>query len=299
MRGILDLIKSFLNLLKFSYVNRTFQDKEEPLDISEYFYEKTIWTNVVTKLRAAGCVFAEEETRMLISAAQTSEELASMVDKRVAGMPLEHIIGWVEFCGRRIMVDPDVFVPRRRTEFLVRQAINIVQPGSVVIDLCCGSGAIGVVLAGAQEDIELYSTDIDPKAVSCAIRNINEVGGHVYVGDLFTPLPSILRGRVDVIIANVPYVPTERIKLLPQEARLHEARVALDGGIDGLDVQRKVAIEAPRWLTSGGHLIIETSERQVAYTAEIFKVNGLTTQVARCDELDATVVIGIKNEVRK
>ncbi|MEI4832350.1 putative protein N(5)-glutamine methyltransferase [Bacillus sp. FJAT-53711] len=253
-----------------------------------------VCTDIVTKLRAAGCVFAEDEARLLISTARTPEDLDAMVDRRVAGLPLEHIIGWTEFCGLRIAVDPGVFVPRRRTEFLVRQAAALTRPGAVVVDLCCGSGALGAALAAAQERIELYSSDIDPAAVQCALRNVAATGGHVYEGDLYEPLPATLRGRVDILVANVPYVPTGMIRILPPEARIHEARVALDGGVDGLNVQRRVAAAAPDWLAPGGHLLIETSERQAKQTVEIFAHNGLIPQVAHSNELDATVVIGTR-----
>src|SRR6266852_1615875 len=93
---------------------------------------------IVTRLRAAGCVFAEDEAQLLISAARTPADLAAMVDRRAAGLPIEHVVGWAEFCGLRIAVDPGVFVPRRRTEFLVRQAVATARPRAVVVDLCCG-----------------------------------------------------------------------------------------------------------------------------------------------------------------
>ncbi|CAG9613876.1 Release factor glutamine methyltransferase [Bacillus rhizoplanae] len=258
------------------------------------FYGDIVCTVIVTKLRAAGCVFAEDEARLLISAARTLEDLAAMVDRRVAGLPLEHVIGWAEFCGLRIAVDPGVFVPRHRTEFLVRQAAALTRQGAVVVDLCCGSGALGAALAATQERIELHASDIDPAAVRCALRNVAAAGGHVYEGDLYEPLPATLRGRVDILVANVPYVPTEVIRMLPPEARIHEARVALDGGVDGLDVQRRVAAAAPEWLAPGGHLLVETSERQAKQTVEIFARNGVIPQVARSNELDATVVIGTR-----
>jgi release factor glutamine methyltransferase len=209
-------------------------------------------------------------------------------------LPLEHVVGWAEFCGLRIEVEPGVFVPRRRTEFLVRQASAITQPGAVVVDLCCGSGALGIAVAAAVGRVELHAADIDPAAVRCARRNADIFGGTVYEGDLYEPLPAALRGHVEVLIANVPYVPTEAIGLLPSEARLYEARVALDGGEDGLDIQRRVAAAAPRWLVPGGRLLIETSERQAPHTVELFARCGLIPQVAADEELDATVVIGTK-----
>jgi release factor glutamine methyltransferase len=231
---------------------------------------------------------------LLISAARTPAELAAMVARRAAGFPLEHVIGWAEFCGLRVAVDPGVFVPRQRTQFLVRQAAALARPGAVVVDLCCGSGAVGAALAAAVERIDLYAADIDPAAVRCARRNVTAAGGQVYEGDLYDPLPATLLGRVDVLVANAPYVPTEAIGLLPREARLYEAPVALDGGADGLDVQRRVAAAAPLWLAPGGHLLVETGERQAPQTVEIFARNGLIPQVASSEELEATIIIGTR-----
>ncbi len=244
---------------------------------------------VVTRLRAAGCVFAEDEARLIVSAARTPDELAAMVDQRAAGLPLEQVLGWAEFCGLRISVTPGVFVPRRRTEFLVRQAVTLARPGDVIVDLCCGAGAIAAALAAAVDRAEVHAADIDPAAVRCARRN---VPGHVYQGDLYEPLPARLRGRVAILTANVPYVPTGDIGFLPPEARTHEPRTALDGGADGLDLLRRVAAGAPQWLASGGYLLIETSDRQVPSAEAAFAASGLVTRVARAQDLEATVVIG-------
>ncbi|MBG0814546.1 HemK family protein methyltransferase [Planomonospora sp. ID82291] len=286
---------------------------------------------VVARLRAAGCVFAEDEADLLADAARTPADLTAMVERRVAGLPLEHVLGWAEFCGLRTAVDPGVFVPRRRTEFLVHRAAALTCPGAVVVDLCCGSGALGAALAsltaaaegaagrtpgdsqragrtpgdsprgpvegvpdGAPAGVELHAADIDPAAVACARRNLAALGGRVYRGDLYEPLPAALRGRVDVLLANVPYVPTGEITLLPPEARLYEARVALDGGADGLAVLRRVAAGAPRWLAPGGRLLFETSERQVASAVGIVTGEGLVPEVAVCEELDATVVVATR-----
>jgi release factor glutamine methyltransferase len=240
---------------------------------------------------------------LLISEARTPAELAAMVDRRVAGLPLEHVLGWAEFCGLRIAVDPGVFVPRRRTEFLVHQAVAVahqavgptgqIHPSPrVIVDLCCGSGAVGAALAAALGRVELYGVDIDPAAVRCARRNLATAGGRVFEGDLYGPLPAALRGRVDLLVANAPYVPTEEVGLLPPEARIHEPRVALDGGADGLNVQRRVIAAAPPWLAPGGHLLVETSERQAPQLVETFARNELIPQLARSEELDATVIIG-------
>lgn len=253
---------------------------------------------IIARLRAAGCVFAEEEAGLLAAAAGTPAELDALVERRVSGIPLEHILGWAEFCGLRIAVDAGVFVPRRRTEFLVRQAALLLPAGdggrtaAVVVDLCCGSGAVGAALAVLGGPVELHASDVDPAAASCARRNILPLGGAVHEGDLYDPLPERLRGGIDVLAVNAPYVPSAGIRTMPQEARLHEPRGSLDGGPDGLDVQRRVAAAAPKWLAPGGHLLIETSRRQVAQTVKLFTGNGLTARVARSEALDATVVIG-------
>ncbi len=247
---------------------------------------------VEARLRAAGCVFAEDEARLLISAAATPTDLASMVERRSAGEPIEHVVGWAAFCGMRIEVDPGVFVPRRRTEFLVAHAIAVTRPRSVVLDMCCGSGAIGAAIAATVGSIDLHAVDVDPSAVACAGRNVGAIGGEVHEGDLYDALPASLRGRVDLLVTNAPYVPTDAIALLPAEARVHEPRVALDGGSDGLDVQRRVIGEAPPWLAPRSHLLVETSEQQAPRTVDAVSRIGLHPRVERSDALNATVVIG-------
>ncbi|GGO08685.1 putative protein N(5)-glutamine methyltransferase [Microbispora bryophytorum] len=250
--------------------------------------------SVVARLRAAGCVFAEDEARLLVSAARTPAELDDMVDRRAGGLPLEHVIGWAEFCGLRLAVDPGVFVPRPRTEFLVRQAAALARPGAVVVDLCCGSGAMGAALAATAGPVELHAVDVDPAAVRCARRNLTPAGGTVYEGDLYAALPAALRGRVDVLVASPPYVPTGAIGLLPAEARVHEPQVALDGGADGLDVVRRVVAGADVWLAPGGHLLVETSEAQAPETADAVARAGLAARLTYDEELDATAVIGTR-----
>jgi len=245
---------------------------------------------IVARLRAAGCVFAEDEARLLMSAARTPAELDAMVGQRAAGLPLEQVLGWAEFCGLRIAVAPGVFVPRRRTEFLVRLAAARAQPGAVIVDLCCGAGAIGAALAAAVAGADVHAADVDPAAVRCARQNLP--AGHVYEGDLYEALPARLRGRVQVLAANVPYVPTGEIRYLPPEARVHEPSAALDGGQDGLDVLRRVAAGALAWLAPGGHLLSETSERQAPLAGGVLAAAGLTARVVSSDDLGATIVIG-------
>ncbi|MFK0003237.1 putative protein N(5)-glutamine methyltransferase [Paenarthrobacter sp. NPDC090522] len=251
---------------------------------------------IVDALRAAGCVFAEDEAALLMEAARDPEHLQHLVEQRIAGMPLEHLLGWVDFCGTRMVVEPGVFVPRRRTEFLVRQAASLGKPGAVVVDLCCGSGAIGAAVHDALGTRELYAADIDPAAVACARRNIEPRGGRVYEGDLFAPLPRHLMASVDVLLVNAPYVPTDSIRMMPPEARLHEPLTALDGGSDGLAVQRRVVDGAAEWLAPGGFVLIESSASQAPETARLFTGAGLVARIASDAGVDATVVLGRARE---
>jgi release factor glutamine methyltransferase len=254
---------------------------------------------VVARLRAAGCVFAEDEARLLAEAARTPAELDALVEQRVSGLPLEQVVGWAEFRGLRIFVDPGVFVPRRRSEFLVETAVSLAhQLAPVIVDLCCGTGALGLAVAAALRDAapgagpELHAADIDPAAVACARRNVEPAGGRVYQGDLFGPLPAALRGRVGVLICNAPYVPSPEVAFLPPEAREYEPSVALNGGPDGLAVLRRVAAEAPRWLAPGGSLLVETSDRQAPDMTRAMTAAGLAARVRTRGEFGATVVTG-------
>ncbi|MEU9860239.1 putative protein N(5)-glutamine methyltransferase [Streptomyces sp. NPDC047971] len=252
-------------------------------------------STTVSRLRAAGCVFAEDEAELLFSSAHSADDVGTMVERRAAGLPIEHVVGWAAFSGLRISVDPGVFVPRRRTEFLVEHAVALAGPGALCVDLCCGSGAAGAVLLSAVEGAEVYASDIEAAAVRCARRNVEPRGGRVFEGDLFAPLPRELRGRVEVLVANVPYVPTDEVGLLPPEAREHEPLVALDGGSDGLDVLRRVAAEAADWLAPGGHLLVETSERQAIRAVEVLAPHGLTPRLVSSEERYATAVVATRH----
>ncbi|MGA9871754.1 MAG: putative protein N(5)-glutamine methyltransferase [Rhodococcus sp. (in: high G+C Gram-positive bacteria)] len=244
---------------------------------------------MVLDLRSAGCVYAEDEARLLMEKFDGSL-IERAIARRVEGIPLEHLLGWADFGGLRIAVEPGVFVPRRRTRLLVEQAAPLMP--HTVLDVCCGSGAVGVALAHAVTGLSLHAVDIEPAAVRCARRNVEPVGGHVYQGDLYEPLPDALRGGVDVLVANAPYVPTSAIGSMPSEARDHEPRSALDGGADGLDVQRRIVTGAGPWLAPGGQLLIETSVAQAEGTARIVEAAGFRAAVVHCDKLDGTVVVG-------
>ena len=239
--------------------------------------------SIVDQLRAAGCVFAEEEAALLEEASTSPQHLDELVAQRTSGLPLEHVVGWAEFCGHRITITKGVFVPRHRTELLVDLATEL-KPG-VVVDMCCGSGAVGAVLQQRLPNAAVYAADIDPVAVACARKNLT----NVYEGDLFEALPTHLRGHIDVVVANVPYVPTDDIEFMPSEARDHEARIALDGGADGLEVLRRVAAQAASWLHPGGTLMSETSARQAPGALHAFTAAGFEADLVTSEDTAAVV----------
>ncbi|MGY1771414.1 putative protein N(5)-glutamine methyltransferase [Blastococcus sp. SYSU D00813] len=249
---------------------------------------------LVATLRAAGCVFAEEEAAVLLETTADPAALPALVARRVAGEPLEQVVGWVRFDGLRVPVEPGVFVPRQRSVLLVDLALAAVPDPRTVVDLCCGTGALAAAVAArAPGPVEVHAADLEPAAVRCAARTLAPWHGRAHRGDLFAALPGRLRGRVDVLVVNAPYVPTGSIGLMPPEARLHEPRSALDGGPDGLDLHRRVAAGAPGWLAPGGVLVLETSAPQAERTAAAVRAAGLRAAVHADADRDATAVVGL------
>jgi len=247
---------------------------------------------VTARLRAAGCVFAEEEAALLLDAA-AGAELEALIARRIAGEPLELLLGWAEFDGLRVRTARGVFVPRQRSVLLVRLAADALRArsgASRAVDLGCGTGALGAALSARVPSAQVWAVDVDPAAVACARTNL--APERVLLGDLFDPLPDHLRGAVDVLVANAPYVPTSRIPLMPPEARDHEHLVALDGGADGLDVQRRVIAGAAAWLRPGGVLVVESSRAQAPTSAALMAAAGLEPRVVTDDEVGATAVTG-------
>jgi release factor glutamine methyltransferase len=153
--------------------------------------------------------------------------------------------------------------------------------------------------AGRTPSVTLHASDVDPAATAHARRNLEPLGGHVHTGDLLDPLPVGLRGRVDVLLCNAPYVPTAAIGTMPPEARDHEPAVALDGGADGLDVLRRVVAAAPAWLAPGGRLLFEVSPGQTATAVALATSARLRAVVVQDDPDDdgatgGTVVVATR-----
>ena len=201
--------------------------------------------DVVQRLRAAGSVFAEDEALLL-----GGDE--ALIARRIAGERLEHVLGWVEFCGLRLEIDPGVFIPRPQTEALAEQAAAL-QP-AVALDLFAGCGAIACVVKQRNPQARVVAAELDPAAVACARRNALRFGVEVVAADVDAGVPPELAGKVDVLTANVPYVPTTELPFVPHDG---EPDAALDGGADGLDWVRRVIEIAPRWLRPGGVLLYE------------------------------------------
>ncbi len=253
---------------------------------------------LVARLRAAGCVFAEQEADALRSAARTGAlraldeaELERLVLRRVAGEPLEVVVGYAEFAGLRIPVAAGVFVPRVRTELVARIASALAPPSSIVVDLCCGSGAIAAAIAHSRPDLTVWAADIDPVAIGLAATTLATYGAHAMVSDMDAALPAALDGRVAVVASCPPHVPSAQVALMPTEARDHEPLATLDGGPTGTVMQARVFDAALRLLAPEGVCIVESSEHLADASLAAATAAGLTSSVETDESIGAVVVV--------
>lgn len=191
----------------------------------------------------------------------------ALIARRVAGERLEHVLGWAEFCGLRIEVDRGVFIPRPQTEALAEHAASL-QP-AVALDLFCGTGAIACVVKARNPGARVVAAELDERALACARRNGAQVGVEVVASDVDAGVPRELERHVDVLTANVPYVPTDELRFVPHDG---EPQAALDGGADGRDWVRRVAAVAPRWLRPGGVLLVEVPDGPLALELDGFRL---------------------------
>jgi release factor glutamine methyltransferase len=210
----------------------------------------------------------------------TPEERAAFragIERRAAGEPLQYVTGEMPFRHLVLQVRPGVFIPRPETEVLVDAVLEYLDrcgvDEPVVVDLCTGSGAVAVSTAFERAGARVHATEIVPETAEVARLNAERAGVvdrvSVVVGDLFAPLPDDLRGRVDVVVSNPPYIPSADLADLPAEVALREPRIALDGGVDGLDTVRRIVDGARDWLRPGGLLAMETDTARVKDAAEL------------------------------
>ena len=235
-------------------------------------------------LSGAGFIAAAEEADELLAAAAGDVRLLNaLVERRLTGEPLAWITGCVPFCGVDVHVDPGVYVPRWHTERLASRAVERVPVDGIAVDLCTGSGAIAKVLATARPGALVVAADIDERAVACARRN----GVEAYAGDLFGPLPSGLEGRVDVVVAVVPYVPSPELALLQRDTFTFESPLSYDGGPDGAGVLRRTLRDSPGFLRRGGTLLLELGGDQADLLGDDLAALGYTgVRVLRDEEGD-------------
>jgi len=223
------------------------------------------------RLTAAGCVAAEEEAAELVDVAgRDRDRLAELVARRCSGEPLAWLTGTVHFCGETVLVHPGVYVPRWQSEPLALEAAARLPECGVGVDLCTGSGAVAVVFARRRPGARVVATEIDPVALRCARAN----GIEVFEGDMAANLPVELTGRVDVVTAVVPYVPTADLLLLPRDVTAYEPRGALDGGTDGTLFLVRAAREAAPLLRPGGSLLLELGGEEAELLGPTLSENG-------------------------
>jgi len=204
------------------------------------------------------------------------------VHRRAEREPLQYIIGRQEFWGLDFTVTPEVLIPRPETELIIEAALRIGgEKGTLltIADLCTGSGCIAISLARERERAQLFATDISAKALVVARENARShaVSARIrfFEGDLFAPLGELdIRGRIDIIVSNPPYIPSGDLGALQPEVRDYEPGMALIAGPEGTEIQKRIINEAPEFLKKDGALILEMGLGQAAALAAIFKENG-------------------------
>lgn len=232
-------------------------------------------------LERAGFADPDAEARELIAAAAGDLDLLQCwATRRLEGEPLAWLTGSMTFVGNKVLVDPGVYVPRHQTELLALRAIDCLPPDGLAADLGTGSGAVAVALRRARPGARVVASDIDGRACSCARRN----GVEVYEGDLGSPFPPELHGHFDVVVAVVPYVPTEEMIFLPRDVRRYEPLSALDGGGGGVEILRRVVGWGPVLLRVGGSLVLELGGHQDADLSPCLAEAGFTVVDRLVDE---------------
>jgi release factor glutamine methyltransferase len=235
---------------------------------------------LVARLRAVGCVFAEEEAAEIRRVVGADEERAdAVVAARADGIPLEHALGVALFAGVEVEVGPGVFVPRTRAEILVEAAIAARPDARVVVDLGTGSGALAAALATRLPRAEVHGVDLDPHTLTYAVRNAARYGFEVHEGDWWDALPPELRGRVDLAVAYLPHVPTARLDEIPGDYRTHEPDLSVAGGPDGLDPLRQVLADLDTWLAPDGVLVTLVAEEQLGTARELARARRVALTV--------------------
>ena len=199
----------------------------------------------------------------------TDEERATLRDgvkRRASGEPLQYVTGEVCFRHIVVQVEPGVFIPRPETEVLVDAALELVRDvrAPLVLEACTGSGCIACAIATERPDALVVATEISPGSASVARANAERLGVGDRVSvlecDLFADAPAHLRGSVDLVVSNPPYIPSGDLPSLPAEVLGFEPHLALDGGPDGLDLVRRLAADAAAWLAPGGGFAVEIDE---------------------------------------
>ncbi len=222
-----------------------------------------------------------------------AKQIIKIADERLTGRPLWYIMGDADFWGYKIKVDERVLIPRPETEELAMMAVASLEEGQSVLDLCTGSGAIAVAVYKESEKrgkkVQVTAVDISEDALTLAKENAEQNGADIRFlqSDLFTRI----RGRFDVIVSNPPYIPSAEIETLQREVKDFEPRLALDGGADGLDIYRKIAEDAFKYLNRGGMLLLEVGEGEAEKVSKMFKGSAYTIIVKDFNGVDRYVKI--------
>ncbi|HTK93777.1 MAG TPA: peptide chain release factor N(5)-glutamine methyltransferase [Verrucomicrobiae bacterium] len=279
---------------------------------------RALLAEAIARLEATGLPTARQDAEWLLASrlgverfalyldparsleSETVRAFEALVARRAAHEPLQHLLGFEDFRGLRLRVTPDALIPRPETEGLVEWALELLalsggpdtapalpqSTGISVADIGTGSGAIACALAAARPDIQVFAVEASSAALVAAAKNVYALGlaGRVRLmrGDLLGPLAA-QAGRLAMVVANLPYLPSAVLPTLPREVRDFEPRAALDGGPDGLALLRRLVAAAPGALRPGGRLVLEIGEEQAGALASLMAAEGFTDIASRAD----------------
>lgn len=253
---------------------------------------RTLRARAAARLAAAGVASADRDADLLLAhvldlplgrlpllqnvPAEPAARFWALVDRRATRVPLQHLTGTAPFRELELSVGPGVFVPRPETELLAGWAIATAAaagPEPAVVDLGTGSGAIAAAVAHELPGARVHAVELDPRAFQWASTNLDGTGVELRLGDLSEAFED-LRGAVDVVVSNPPYIPEGDIAGLMPEVGRHEPLLALTPGPSGLEVLRRLAVEAGSWLRDGGSVVCEIAYNQGPSAAEVFSGAG-------------------------
>lgn len=237
----------------------------------------------------------EDRTQVLLKKDINKKEVKKInlcVKKRINNQPLTKIFKKAYFCGEVFYINKHVLSPRKETEILVEEVLKIANPTSSVLDLCCGSGSIAIILS--KNNLNVLASDISSKALRVAKINNKKLNTKVHFvkSDLFKKIGE----KFDIIVSNPPYIPTDEILSLDKEVKKYDPTIALDGGKDGYSFYKKIIRDLPTHLMDDGYVFFEVGYNQAKNVEKMLKNISFSTKIIKDYDGNQRIVVGKKEK---